>query len=103
MKINVECKKTERLTLAKLNNVGKPYKQDYKSKLMTEKYSLLPIDPQQLIPAQIALQRLSEKTLILRYNLLMPLDTQKLNIQERLSHLDQLIHHYQSLENTFVI
>ena len=28
---------------------------------MTEKYSLLPINPQQLIPAQTALQRLSEK------------------------------------------
>ena len=40
---------------------GKPYKQDYKSKLMTEKYSLLPINPQQLTPVQTALQRLSEK------------------------------------------
>ena len=28
---------------------------------MTEKYSLLPINPQQLTPVQIALQRLSEK------------------------------------------
>ena len=28
---------------------------------MTEKYSLLPINPQQLTPAQTALQRLSEK------------------------------------------
>ena len=28
---------------------------------MTEKYSLLPINPQQLAPAQTALQRLSEK------------------------------------------
>ena len=28
---------------------------------MTEKYSLLPINPQQLIPAQTALQRMSEK------------------------------------------
>ena len=28
---------------------------------MTEKYSLLPINPQQLTPAQAALQRLSEK------------------------------------------
>ena len=60
-KINVECKKSERLTVAKLNTVSKPYKQDYKSKLMTEKYSLLPINPQQLTPAQTALQRLSEK------------------------------------------
>ena len=30
---------------------------------MTEKYSLLPVNPQQLIPAQTALQRLSEKHL----------------------------------------
>ena len=28
---------------------------------MTEKYSLLPLNPQQLTPAQTALQRLSEK------------------------------------------
>ena len=57
-KINVECEKSDRLTVAKLNTVSKPYKQDYKSKLMTEKYSLLPINPQQLTPA---LQRMSEK------------------------------------------
>ena len=49
------------LTVTKLNNVSTPYKQDYKFKLMTEKYSLLPINPQQLTPAQTALQRLSEK------------------------------------------
>ena len=57
----MECKKSERLTVAKLNTASKPHKQDYKSKLMTEKYSLLPINPQQLTPAQTALQRLSEK------------------------------------------
>ena len=61
MKINVECEKSDRLTVTKLNNVSKPYKQDYKSKLMTEKYSLLPINPQHLTPMQTALQRLSEK------------------------------------------
>ena len=61
MKINMECEKSDRLTVAKLNNVSKHYKQDYKSKLMTEKYSLLPINPQQLTPVQTALQRLSEK------------------------------------------
>ena len=60
-KINVECEKSDRLTVAKLNTVSKPYKQDYKSKLMTEKYSLLPINSQQLTPAQTALQRMSEK------------------------------------------
>ena len=62
-KINVECKKSDRLTVAKLNTIGKPYKQDYKSKLMMEKCSLLPINPQQLTPAQTALQRMSEKHL----------------------------------------
>ena len=38
-KINVECKKSDRLTVTKLNTVSKPYKQDYKSRLMMEKYS----------------------------------------------------------------
>ena len=57
----MECEKSDGLTVAKLNTVSKPYKQDYKSKLMTEKYSLLPINSQQLTPAQTALQRLSEK------------------------------------------
>ena len=60
-KINAEHEKSDRLTVAKLNTVSKPYKQDYKSKLMMEKYSLLPINPQQLTPAQTALQRMSEK------------------------------------------
>ena len=60
-KINAECKKSDRLTVAKLNTVSKPYKQGYKSKLMTDKYSPLPINPQQLTPAQTALQRMSEK------------------------------------------
>ena len=60
-KINAEWEKSDRLTVAKLNTVSKPSKQDYKSKLMMEKYSLLPINPQQLTPAQTALQRMSEK------------------------------------------
>ena len=62
-KINVECEKSDRLTVAKINTISKPYKQDYKSKLIMEKYSLLPINPQQLTPAQTALQRMSEKHL----------------------------------------
>ena len=57
----MECKKSDRLTVAKLIIISKPYKQDYQSKLMMEKYSLLPINPQQLTPAQTALQRMSEK------------------------------------------
>ena len=50
-KINAECEKSDRLTVAKLKTLSKPYKQDYISKLMMEKYSLLPINPQQLTPA----------------------------------------------------
>ena len=57
MKINAECEKSDRLTVTKLNNASKCDKQDYKSKLMTEKYSLLPINLQQLTPAQTTLQR----------------------------------------------
>ena len=57
-KMNVEPEKSDRLTVAKLNMASKPHKQDYKSKLMTEKYSLLPINPQQLIPAQTASRRM---------------------------------------------
>ena len=49
--------------VAKLNTASKLYKQDYKSKLMTEKYLLLPINAQQLTPAQTASQRMSEKHL----------------------------------------
>ena len=59
-KINAEHKKSDRLTVAKLNTVSKPYKQDYKSKLMTEKYLLFPINSQHLTLAQTALQRLRE-------------------------------------------
>ena len=57
----MEHEKSDRLTVTKLNTVSKPPKQDYKPKLMTEKYSLLPINPQQLTPAQTPLQRMSEK------------------------------------------
>ena len=38
--INTEQKKSDRLTVAKLNTVKQFNKQDHKSKLMTEKYSL---------------------------------------------------------------
>ena len=59
--INVEWEKSDRLTVAKLNTVKQFNKQDHKSKLMTEKYSLLPLNPQQLTPVQTAIQRMSEK------------------------------------------
>ena len=59
--INAEQEKSDRLTVAKLNTVKHFNKQDHKSKLMTEKYSLLPLNPQQLTPVQTAIQRMSEK------------------------------------------
>ena len=59
--INVEWKKSDRLTVAKLNAVKQFNKQDHKSKLMTEKYLLLPLNSQQLTPVQTAIQRMSEK------------------------------------------
>ena len=61
--INAECEKSDRLTSAKLNAVKQYNKQDHKSKLMTEKYLLLPLNPQQLTPVQTAIQRMSEKHL----------------------------------------
>ena len=60
-KINEERGKSDRLTVAKLNAVKQYNKQDHKSKLMTEKYLLLPLNPQQLTPVQTAIQRMSEK------------------------------------------
>ena len=59
----MEHEKSDRLTVPKLNTISKPYKQDYKSKLMMEKYLLLPINPQQFTPSQTALQKMLEKHL----------------------------------------
>ena len=61
--INTEWEMSDRLTVTKLNAVKQFNKQDHKSKLMTEKYSLLPLNPQQLTPVQTAIQRMSEKHL----------------------------------------
>ena len=61
--INAEREKSDRLTVAKLNAVKQFNKQDYKSKLMTEKYLLLSLNSQQLTPVQTAIQRMSEKHL----------------------------------------
>ena len=44
--INAEREKSDRLTVAKLNAVKQLNKQDYKSKLMTERYLLLPLNSQ---------------------------------------------------------
>ena len=59
---------------------------------MTEKYSLLPINPQQLTPLQTALKRMSEKHP--DFELFTLLDPQILNIQRHLNHWYQLIPHY---------
>ena len=59
--ISEEWEKSHRLTVAKLNTVKQFNKQDHKSKLMTEKYSLLPLNTQQLTPVQTFIQRMSEK------------------------------------------
>ena len=61
-KINVEHKKSDRLTVAKLNTVNKPYKQDYKSKLMMEKIFTFAYKST-TINTSPALQRMSEKHL----------------------------------------
>ena len=61
--IKAECEKSDRLTVAKLNTVKQYNKQDHKSKLMAEKYLLLPINSQQLTPVQTAIQRMSERHL----------------------------------------
>ena len=59
--INAEHEKSDRLTIAKFNAVKQYNKQDHKSKLMTEKYLLLPLTSQQLTPVQTAIQKMSEK------------------------------------------
>ena len=59
--INTEWEKSDRLTVAKLNTVKQFNKQDHNSKIMTEKYSLLPLNSQQLTPVQTTIQRMSEK------------------------------------------
>ena len=61
--INAEWEKSDSLTFAKLNTLKHFNKQDHKSKLMTEKYLLFPLNPQQLTPVQTAIQRMSEKHL----------------------------------------
>ena len=53
--IKAEFEKSDRLTIAKLNTIKQFNKQDHKSKLMTEKYLLLPLNPQQLTPVQTAI------------------------------------------------
>ena len=55
--------KVRQVNSCKINTVKQFNKQDYKSKLMTEKYLLLPLNLQQLTPVQTGIQRMSEKHL----------------------------------------
>ena len=59
--INKEWKTSDRSTVARLNSIVKTNKQNNKSNLMTEKYSILPSQSYPLTPAQTTLQWLSEK------------------------------------------
>ena len=64
--INAEWEKSDRLTVAKLNTVKQFNKQDHNHKLMTEKYSLLPLNSQQLTPVQTAIKGCQKNTRILK-------------------------------------
>ena len=89
--INAEQEKSDRLTVAKLNAVKQFNKQDHKSKLMTEKYSLLPLNPQQLTPVQTAIQRMSEKHLdfeIEPVNTIQPLEIKYTQMPQALVPID---------------
>ena len=59
--INKEQEKSDSSTVARSDSIVKGTKQNYKSNLMTEKYSLLPSQSYPLTPVQTALQQLSEK------------------------------------------
>ena len=54
--INKEWEKSDRSTVARLDSIVKANKQNYKSNLMTEKYSLLPSQSYPLMPVETALQ-----------------------------------------------
>ena len=101
--INVEWEKSDRLTVAKLNAVKQFNKQDHKSKLMTEKYSLLPLNTQQLTPVQTAIQRMSEKHPdfeIEPVKTIQPPEIEYTQMARR--HWYQLIPHCQLFVNTFL-
>ena len=92
--INVECEKSDRLTVAKLNAVKQYNKQHHKSKLMTEKYLLLPLNPQQLTPVQTAIQRMSEKDLdfeIEPVNMIQPLEIEYTQTAQALVPIDTIL------------
>ena len=55
--INKKGEKSDRSIIARLDSIAKVNKQNYKSNLMTEKYSLLPAQSYPLTPVQTALQQ----------------------------------------------
>ena len=59
--INKEHKKSDRTTVIRLDSIVRGSKQNHKSNLILEKYSLLPSQSYSLTPAQTALQQLTEK------------------------------------------
>ena len=69
---------------------------------MTEKYSLLPINSQQLTPVQTALQRMSEKHPDFEMQPVTSFDPHRLNIHKHPKHWYQLIHPYLLSINTFL-
>ena len=61
---------------------------------MMVKYSLLPINPQQLTPAQTALQRMSEKHPDFKIQAVITIRPPDMNIHKNPNHWYQLISHY---------
>ena len=100
--INAEWQNSDRLTVVKLNAVKQFNKQDYKSKLMTEKYSLLPLNPQQLTPVQTAIQRMSERHLDFEIEPVSTIRPQRSNIHKHPRHWYQLMLLCQLFINTFL-
>ena len=100
--INAEWEKSDRLTVAKLNTVKQFKKQDHKSKLMTEKYSLLPLNPQQLTPVQTPIQRMSEKHPDFEIEPVNTIQPPEIEYTQTPRHWYQLIHHCQLFVNTFL-
>ena len=81
-KVNEEHKKSDRLTVARLDSIVKGNKQNYKSNLMTEKYSLLLAQSYQLHQHRQLYNTCQRNILMLRYSLLIPLDPQRLIIHK---------------------
>ena len=69
---------------------------------MNGKYSLLPINSQQLTPAQTALQRMSEKHMNFEMQAVNTIRSPDIEYTQKSQPLVPVDTHYQSLENTFL-